>query len=134
MMFCQKCVTKLVDGRCPRCNPAGESKSSWLHEVRDLMNTPRPANLQDQDAIVKFLNFGINLTPAQVKGMYIPVSVAIVIGMLIAMFSGGAGMFFLGAIGGVVVLVLFRIACELLILLRCIHDKLSEADSKTETE
>jgi len=134
MMFCQKCVTKLVDGRCPRCNPLAEIKSP--EERESYRNTPPPANFPDVDEyeFINFLKIEKMITPARIKAIYMPVSIVIVVGMLVVMFSGTVAMFFLGLINGVIFIILFRIACEILLSLSSIHKKLDEAESKTETK
>jgi len=157
MMFCQKCVTKLVDGRCPRCNPIVEkppqereshgsppAETKSLHELGSYRNALPPTNFPDSggfssdefvpDEFTNFLNFEKMITPAHIRSIYKPVSIAIVIGMLFVMFSGGSAMFFLGLINGAILLILFRIACEILLSLSSIQKKMSEIENKTEAE
>jgi len=141
MIFCQKCVTKLIDGRCPKCNPAvevrpfeakhSETKPPQNQEsYRNALPPIPPINFSNSDEIWEFLSIETEITPACIKSIYMPVLIAIVVGTLLTMFSGGVGMFFLGLVGGAVVLILFRIACEILLSLSSINKKLSKTEAE----
>ena len=136
MMFCQKCVTKLIDGQCPRCNPAAEVKPPKEQEIygNALPYINLYTKTSNSDEVENFLSFKTMLTPTQIKSIYLPVSIIIIVGMLIAMLSGGVAMFFLGLTTGAILLVVFRFACEILLSLSSINEKLNEADGKSEAK
>ena len=122
-MFCSECGAKMEGAStCPQC---GKS-------VNQSQNSGGPpANMQNQDKVASFLSFDVMITPAIMKIIYIVGSVAIALGALVAMFTGGIPGFFAGLIGGAIALVFFRVWCELLILFFKMHGDIKQIKNNT---
>ena len=108
-MFCQECGTRFTEGAtsCSQCGKAaGQNQNS---------GTSIPPN-QAPDRMASFLSFDVMITPMIMKIIYIVGSVVIALAALVAMFTGGVAGFFGGLIGGAIMLVFFRVWCEILIL------------------
>ena len=78
----------------------------------------------------KFLNFDELVTPTIILIVYCIVNILIVIGVLTSLFSGFWS-FIAGLIGGVIGLILWRVACEVMLLLFRIHAQLGDIARNT---
>ncbi len=73
----------------------------------------------------KFLNFDELVTPTIILIVYWIVNVLIVIGVITSLFNGFWS-FIAGLIGGAIGLILWRVACEVMLLLFRIHAQLGD--------
>ena len=123
-MFCQECGTKFAEGTttCSQCGPAANQvQNSGALQASppnppSPPSPPNPPNPPSQDNIGSFLSFDVMITPMIMKIIYIVGSVIIALAALVAMFTGGVPGFFGGLIGGAIMLIFFRVWCEILIL------------------
>jgi uncharacterized membrane protein YvbJ len=138
-MFCTNCGEKIPEGaaQCPKCGMAVNQANNEPGEVtpEETKETPititlPPVKLPSKGQFMRFLSFDAMITPTIMKAVYVIGSVIIFIIMLVGMFQGGAGMFFLSLLMGIIGLVFFRILCEQMILFFSIHSKLTEIRDK----
>jgi hypothetical protein len=78
----------------------------------------------------KFLTFDEMVTPAIILIVYWIVNILIVIGALSTLFSGFWG-FIAGVIGAAVGLILWRVACEMMLVVFRIHAQLADIVQNT---
>ena len=128
-MFCTKCGTKVEEGstQCPQCGEAVGTQDA----NKGVTFTLPPVKLPDKGQFRSFLSFDTMITPIIMKVLYVLGSIGIVIAMLFTMFSGGAAMFFLGLLGLIVGLVVYRVLCEQMLLFFIINQKLSDIRDNT---
>jgi len=144
-MFCTKCGAKFEEGNenCVQCGEAVQKHEATPGPVPTANNqgitvTLPPVKLPDKSQFRSFLNFDTMITPVIMKAIYIIGSIVIVLVTLFIMFSGfsssfGTGVltFFLGFIGGIVSLVLYRVFCEQVLLFFIMNQKLSDIRENT---
>jgi hypothetical protein len=131
-MFCTNCGATVPAGaaNCPGCGKGMGAPAPQGNAPQPYAPAPAPYQQGEPGWFGRFLNFEIMITPSIIKWLFIIGAVVIILGCLIVMFRGGGAGFIGGLIAAPIILVYFRVLCELMIVFFAIHKETVTIKSK----